>query len=116
MPWRPTQRRRACSRGKPGRRSATGSSARRIGPDVPMVATLDLHANATLRMAGNANALVSFRTYPHIDGYDRAVQAAALVQEVLEGKKTPRCLLSQPAMLEGADHGRTTQPGVMRDL
>jgi microcystin degradation protein MlrC len=87
-----------------------------IGPDVPMVATLDLHANATLRMAKNANALVSFRTYPHIDGYDRAVQAAALVQEALDGRKKPRCLLSQPAMLEGADHGRTTQPGVMRDL
>lgn len=87
-----------------------------VGPDVPIVATLDLHANATARMANNANALVSFRTYPHIDGYDRAVQAAALVQEVLEGRKKPRCLLSQPAMLEGADHGRTTQPGVMRDL
>ena len=81
-----------------------------------MVATLDLHANATVKMAKNANALVSFRTYPHIDGYDRAVQAAALVQEALTGQKKPRCLLSQPAMLEGADHGRTTQPGVMRDL
>jgi len=87
-----------------------------VGPDVPMVATLDLHANATVKMAKNANALVSFRTYPHIDGYDRAVQAAALVQEALAGQKKPRCLLSQPAMLEGADHGRTTQPGVMRDL
>src|SRR4029079_10855325 len=42
--------------------------------------------------------------------------AAALVQEALAGSKTPRCLLSQPAMLEGADHGRTTEPGVMRDL
>jgi microcystin degradation protein MlrC len=89
---------------------------RGIVGDVPMVATLDLHANATAKMAQIANALVSFRTYPHIDGYDRAVQAAALVQEVLEGKKKPRCLLSQPAMLEGADHGRTTQPGEMRDL
>lgn len=87
-----------------------------VGSDVPMVATLDLHANATVRMASNANALVSFRTYPHIDGYERAVQAAALVQEALEGRKKPRCLLSQPAMLEGADHGRTTQPGLMRDL
>src|SRR6185369_1117592 len=47
---------------------------------------------------------------------DRAVQAAALVQEVLDGTKQPRCVLSQPAMLEGADHGRTTQPGEMRDL
>lgn len=44
-----------------------------VGPDVPIVATLDLHANATARMAKNANALVSYRTYPHIDGYERAV-------------------------------------------
>jgi microcystin degradation protein MlrC len=44
------------------------------------------------------------------------VQAAALVQEAMEGKKKPRCLLVQPAMLEGADHGRTTQPGLMREL
>jgi len=87
-----------------------------VGPDVPIVATLDLHANATERMAGNANALVSYRTYPHIDGYERAVQAAALCQEAMTGKKKPRCLLVQPAMLEGADHGRTTQPGQMRDL
>src|SRR5260221_343265 len=51
-----------------------------VGPDVPIVATLDLHANATVKMASNANALVSYRTYPHIDGYERAVQAAALCQ------------------------------------
>lgn len=87
-----------------------------VGPDMPVVATLDLHANATAKMAKHANALVSYRTYPHIDGYERAVQAAALVQEALEGKKQPKCLLVQPAMLEGADHGRTTQPGLMRDL
>jgi microcystin degradation protein MlrC len=87
-----------------------------VGPDMPIAATLDLHANATAKMAKHANALVSYRTYPHIDGYERAVQAAALVQEALEGKKKPKCLLVQPAMLEGADHGRTTQPGLMRDL
>jgi len=87
-----------------------------VGPDVPMAATLDLHANATTRMARNANALVSFRTYPHVDGYERSIQAAALVQEAMEGRKKPRCLLVQPAMLEGADHGRTTAPGLMRDL
>jgi microcystin degradation protein MlrC len=87
-----------------------------VGPDVPIATTLDLHANATVRMARNANALVSYRTYPHIDGYERAVQAAALVQAAMEGDKKPRCLLVQPAMLEGAEHGRTTQPGLMRDL
>jgi hypothetical protein len=63
-----------------------------VGPDIPVVATLDLHANATVKMAKHANALVSYRTYPHIDGYDRAVQAAALVQETLKGRKKPKCL------------------------
>jgi microcystin degradation protein MlrC len=87
-----------------------------VGPDVPIVATLDLHANATIRMASNANALVSFRTYPHVDGYERSIQAAALIQEAMAGRKKLRCLLLQPAMLEGADHGRTTQPGLMREL
>jgi len=87
-----------------------------VGPDVPIAATLDLHANATIRMANNASALVSYRTYPHIDGYERSVQAAALVHEAMAGRKKPRSLLVQPAMLEGADHGRTTQPGQMRDL
>ncbi len=87
-----------------------------VGPDIPIVVTLDLHANATARMARHANALVSYRTYPHIDGYERAVQAAALAQEAMAGKKKPRCLLLQPAMLEGADGGRTTYPGLMRDL
>jgi microcystin degradation protein MlrC len=87
-----------------------------VGPGVPIAATLDLHANATMKMAQNANALVSYRTYPHIDGYERAVQAAALVQEAMVGEKQPCCLLVQPAMLEGADHGRTTYPGQMRDM
>jgi microcystin degradation protein MlrC len=45
-----------------------------VGPDLPIVVTLDLHANATVRMARHANALISYRTYPHIDGYERAVQ------------------------------------------
>src|SRR3546814_1952437 len=35
----------------------------KVGPDVPIVATLDLHANVTERMAANANALVTYRTY-----------------------------------------------------
>src|SRR6201987_2809468 len=44
----------------------------RLGPDVPVVVTLDLHANVTQRMADNASALIAYRTYPHIDQYERA--------------------------------------------
>ncbi len=88
-----------------------------VGPDLPIAMTLDLHANVTDRMARLASALISYRTYPHIDQYERAQQAAALVQSIMEGKtQKPQCLVLQPACMVGADHGRTTQPGPMRDL
>src|SRR5262249_8154932 len=38
-----------------------------IGPGVPLVATLDLHANVTQRMVRAADALVLYHTAPHID-------------------------------------------------
>lgn len=38
-----------------------------IGPDVPLVASLDLHGNVTQLMVDNADALVAYRTYPHVD-------------------------------------------------
>jgi microcystin degradation protein MlrC len=87
-----------------------------LGPAVPIAVTLDLHANATPRMARNANALISYRTYPHIDQYERAQQAAALIDRTLDGKAQPRTVVVQPPTIEGADHGRTVQPGPMRDL
>ena len=38
-----------------------------VGSDVPIVASLDLHANVTRRMLAEADALVSYRSYPHVD-------------------------------------------------
>ncbi|MBL8674109.1 MAG: M81 family metallopeptidase [Rhodospirillales bacterium] len=87
-----------------------------VGPDVPITMTLDLHANVTDRMARLSSALISYRTYPHIDQYERARQGAALVQAAMEGRRKPRCLALQPATLQGADDGRTTQTGPMTDL
>src|SRR6185369_2992314 len=42
-----------------------------IGPDAPVIVTLDLHANVTQAMVDNSSALIAFRTYPHIDQYER---------------------------------------------
>src|SRR5215831_8247961 len=38
-----------------------------IGPDLPLVVTLDLHANVTPQMMDSADALIAYRTYPHVD-------------------------------------------------
>ncbi len=41
-----------------------------IGNDVPLVASLDLHANVTPEMVAHADALIAYRTYPHVDMAD----------------------------------------------
>jgi microcystin degradation protein MlrC len=38
-----------------------------IGTEVPLVVSLDLHANVTPRMVEHADALIAYRTYPHVD-------------------------------------------------
>ncbi|MDI9329714.1 MAG: M81 family metallopeptidase [Alphaproteobacteria bacterium] len=51
-----------------------------IGPDRPLVASLDLHANVTRRMLAQADALVAYRTYPHVDMAATGALAAQLLQ------------------------------------
>jgi microcystin degradation protein MlrC len=40
---------------------------RAVAPDVPVGVALDLHGNITERMVANADVLVGFKTYPHVD-------------------------------------------------
>ena len=47
-----------------------------VGPDLPLVVSLDLHANVTAAMVGHASALVAFRTYPHVDMAETGARAA----------------------------------------
>ena len=61
-----------------------------VGPDLPMVASLDLHANVTQRMLSAADALVSYRTYPHVDMAATGELAAQLLARRLRaGCKEP---------------------------
>ncbi len=86
-----------------------------VGPDMPIAATLDLHANVTDRMADLTNILISYRTYPHVDQYEVATQACDLLQRAMTWEIHPKVHVRRREMLDGADHGRTTQPGPMTE-
>jgi microcystin degradation protein MlrC len=88
---------------------------RQVGPEMAIVATLDLHANVTQRMADNANALIAYRTYPHIDQYERAWQGALLLERAMRGEIRPKTVIARRPMLHGLDWGRT-QGGPMAEL
>jgi microcystin degradation protein MlrC len=55
-----------------------------VGPNMPIVASLDLHANVTQRMLAMADALVAYRTYPHVDMAATGILAAQRLAERLK--------------------------------
>ena len=60
-----------------------------LGNDVPVVVTLDLHANITSRMAAAADLLIGFETYPHVDMRDRGIEAVRLLVQIVRGEVRP---------------------------
>ena len=61
-----------------------------VGPGLPIVASLDLHANVTHRMLREADALVAYRTYPHVDMAETGERAADLLARRLRaGQRLP---------------------------
>jgi microcystin degradation protein MlrC len=57
-----------------------------VGPDVPIVATLDLHANVSDRMVAAADCLIGYRTNPHVDQADIAREAATILARMIKGE------------------------------
>jgi microcystin degradation protein MlrC len=54
-----------------------------VGPRVPVVASLDLHANVTRAMVERCDGLVAYRTYPHVDMAATGERAAKLLDATL---------------------------------
>jgi len=81
-----------------------------VGPKIPIVATLDLHANVTRRMIEHSDVLVLFHTAPHVDVFETGQRGAAVLQRLLkaptsgrgEGSAEPR----PPQTLELAERSR----------
>ena len=55
-----------------------------IGNDIPLVVSLDLHGNITARSIDLADAMIAYRTYPHIDMADTGRACAKHLALILE--------------------------------
>jgi len=76
---------------------------RSILGDVPIVASLDLHAVLTDAMVRAADVLVPFHTYPHIDQYETGQRAARVLLRLLEGDVSPSVARVELPMLVRGD-------------
>ena len=80
-----------------------------VGPSVPVVASLDLHGNISPKMVANADAFFGFNTNPHVDPYERAVEATLCVVDIITGKLKPTMALEKRPMMAPTINMRTAE-------
>jgi microcystin degradation protein MlrC len=79
-----------------------------LGPDVPIVLTLDLHANITRCMVECATAIIGYQTYPHVDMYEVGQKAGRLMLKTLSGKARPVMAWRKLPLLVNAENQQTS--------
>jgi microcystin degradation protein MlrC len=85
-----------------------------LGTGVPLVGTLDLHANVTPLMVEQATALVGYHTAPHVDLVQTSERGMRLLAGTIAGELHPVSVLRRLPMLLPGETARTTD-GPFRD-
>ena len=87
-----------------------------VGPDVPVVGTLDLHANVTTQMMRHADGLIAWETYPHVDPFTTGVRGARLLLGTLDGAHSPAMVMAKVPILTSAINASTVGDGPFADV
>lgn len=88
---------------------------KRFSSSLPIATTLDLHANISPKMVEHTDLLVGYDTYPHIDAYDRAVEAFQLLVRMIRSEIRPATHYEHTRMLI-APQAMITETGPMKEI
>lgn len=86
------------------------TAVRAAAPGVPVVVTLDSHANVTQRMLAHCDLALGYQRYPHDDAADRGARASGLLARIARGEVRPTMAMRRARMLVPAHRG-VTLPG-----
>lgn len=79
-----------------------------LGKEAVIAVTLDLHANLDPKMANDADIIMSYKTFPHVDMRETGRRAAGLLRGMLARPPVrARTLVRKPAMMTLPEGGRT---------
>jgi microcystin degradation protein MlrC len=82
-----------------------------VGPGVPVVVSLDYHANVTPMMVETTDALLGYLTYPHVDRAETGERAARATAELLRRGRPPgRALRKTPFLIPLNDQCTLVEP------
>lgn len=91
------------------------SRVRAAFPNLPIVMTHDPHGNISQQAADAVDALIIYKTNPHIDQRERGLQAGKIMAAMLRGEAKPTQAFRAPPMLTNIVHQHTSSPP-LRDL
>jgi microcystin degradation protein MlrC len=83
---------------------------RRVGDQMPIIGTLDAHANLSPLMIDSTNALIAYRSNPHLDQRARGIEAANLMARTLRGEVKATQVASFPPVAINIERQLTTEP------
>ncbi|MGC8639457.1 MAG: M81 family metallopeptidase [Isosphaeraceae bacterium] len=86
-----------------------------LKPGLPIITTLDYHANVWRAMANLSNALIGYQTYPHVDQRECGLKAAEMIARSLRGEIRPVTAIAQPPLVINL-LGQETDREPMRSL
>src|SRR5437762_7112585 len=86
-----------------------GELRRLVGPDMPIIGTLDAHANLSAAMVAAANALIAYRTNPHLDQRARGIDAARMMIDTVRGKSRPTMAAAFPPLAINIEKQHTAE-------
>lgn len=69
-----------------------------FGPDVPIVVTHDFHGNISPKCIEYSDVLITYKENPHLDTYDRGLQAAEIMSRIVRGEVKPTQYMEKPPM------------------
>ena len=82
-----------------------------LGPDKPIVCSLDMHAYIAPQMVEQATALVGYHTHPHVDFYETGYRAMKLLGQVLREEVRPVMVQRKLRMIaQGEKHNTSHGP------
>ncbi|MDX1945916.1 MAG: M81 family metallopeptidase [Pirellulaceae bacterium] len=82
---------------------------RRLGPNKPIVGTLDPHGNLSPAMVAATNALIAYRTNPHLDQRARGIDAARLIVRTVRGEIRPTMAAAFPPVAINIEKQHTAE-------
>ncbi len=81
-----------------------------VGPEMPLISTLDAHANLSERMLHATDAVIAYRSNPHLDQRARGREAATLMARTLRGEVRPTTAAAFPPMAINIECQQSSAP------